>query len=365
MFLGKWVKLFIIVAVAVGFSLYTFFFLAYYYSGLAGSGPVIVSIGSVKKAEEIAGWMLDKYWSRAGKLRVYTTDIYWSRKDIQIDFDKYDLNYSYDIKYFVMNKILGQIEENTWLYFQEPHHPWSNVTWIQYDRVNQRILIYHHGHFSGDDPTGDGHIDALFYLDKYRFVIINLAPANYCLPNGTTFKYNGTYIKLPNPTGCRADNRTRQAHWRFWYIYFVPPYIHAFWEPYEDELAPVYVADVVVITHNETDKAFMDKIFNNYIEELRQLENKWIKRFNKTGFSTVRDLAGRVAGLYFDLRKLPNTPNNTMFFKEFERNLTDILWHTLIKSILNKIHVHVNNIWDITFAILVNKHNVIYLEPLP
>ncbi|MCD6196349.1 MAG: hypothetical protein J7J82_06155 [Staphylothermus sp.] len=51
-----------------------------------------------------------------------------------------------------------------------------------------------------------GSINAIFYLDEYRFVIINLAPAEYCLPNYTTFKYNGTYIKLIDPCILRIAN---------------------------------------------------------------------------------------------------------------------------------------------------------------
>ncbi|MET1159482.1 MAG: hypothetical protein ABWW65_00840, partial [Thermoprotei archaeon] len=39
----------------------------------------------------------------------------------------------------------------------------------------------------------------LFYIDRSRVVIINVAPTVYCLPNFTTFKYNGTYIELIRP----------------------------------------------------------------------------------------------------------------------------------------------------------------------
>ncbi len=364
MLLRKWMKLLFIIVIVVGFALYTFFFLTYYryYPGVSGNNEIIVSIGSVKKAEDVVERILDKYWGKVDKLWIYKTNIYWSRKDIQIEYDSYPLNYSYEFRVFILRKILGQIEARTELYFRAPHHPWDNVTWIQYDRVHNRLLIYHNGIFSGDEPSGAGNVNALFYLDKNRFVIINLVPAEYCIPNGTsltTFKYNGTYIKLPSP--CSPRDR---EHLRFWYIYFVPPYIHTFTEPYDEELAPVYIANIVVITHNMTDKVFMDKNFREYLGELRRLRDEWIKRFNDTGFTALRDEHGKVAELDFDSREIPQTLENTRFFKEFEENLTDILWHTLIKPILQYIHVHANSLWDIMFALLINKHEAIYLEPL-
>jgi len=365
--LRKELKVLFTAAIVIGFVLYTIFFLVYhpFYPLMIGNNSsnagFIINIGSVRKAEGIVAGLLDKYWSKDSRLWVYTTNIYWSRKDIQIEFDSYPLNFSYEFRIFVLRKILGQIEVRTELYRNAPHHPWDNVTWIQYDRVHDRLLIYHNGVFSGDEPSGAGYINALFYIDRYRFVIINLTPAEYCIPNGTgltTFKYNGTYIKLPSPCSLKDLERLR-----FWYVYFTPPYIHAFTEPYDEELAPAYVADVVVITHNITDKVFMDKVFRNYIEELNQLENTWIKRFDDTGFSRIYGSEGKVAGMYYDMRKIPETKENARFFTEFEENLTNILWHTLIKPILQHIHVHADNLWDIMFALLINKHEVIYLEP--
>jgi len=322
-------------------------------------GRVIVDVGDVRDAERIATTLLDKYWSKSDRLWVYSFDIFWSRKDIQIQYDRYSLNYTYEFKRFVLNKIIYQIALNTELYFRGTKHPWDNRTWIQYDRINKRLFIYHNGYFTGDDPTGMGSINAIFYLDEYRFVIINLAPAEYCLPNYTTFKYNGTYIKLIEP--CSPKDRERL---RFWYIYFHPPYIIAFTEPYNDELAPAYVGNVVVITRSQGDRVFMDKIFENFVNNrFNEFKKVWISRFGDKGIDMSLTSDPRNSwDVYFDLRKVPNTPNNTRFFNEFEKNITHIYWREIIKPILQLTHIHANSLEDIMLALLLNKHEVIYLS---
>ncbi|MCD6488465.1 MAG: hypothetical protein J7K21_04490 [Desulfurococcales archaeon] len=346
-----WKTVLVIVVIVVCFSLYTLFFLTYY-PRIHSQSKAIIDIGDVREAQRIMDRILDKYWSKSSNIKTYAVDIYWSKKDIMIQYDKEDLNYTHSLKRFILVKIMGQIIQETELYFRWTKHPWDNVTWIQYDRINERMLIYHNGAFSGDDPSGLGSINALFYIDKYRFIIINIAPAEYCLPNFTTFKYNGTYVKLPNP--CSPEDRKRL---HFYYIYFRPPYIIAFTEPYDDELAPIYIANIVVITRNDTDMVLLDKIFRNYIEDLKVFESIWIKRFGEKGIDVHMPI-------YFDLRKIPNTPNNTRFFTEFEKNITKSLWYEVVKPVLELIHVHANSLEDIMFAIVINKHEVIYLEPI-
>ena len=349
---SRYWKTFLIVAIVVCFSLYTLFFLIYCPSFYPQS-KAIIDIADVKEAQRIMSDILDKYWSESSDIKIYAFDIYWSKKDIMMDimteYYSGDLN---SFKHFILVKIMGQIIEETEMYFRGTKRPWDNVTWIQYDRMNERMLIYHLGAFSGDDP-GLGIVNALFYIDKYRFVIVNVVPAHHCLPNFTTFKYNGTYIKLPNP--CSPETR---KYWLFYYIYFRPPFINTFTKSYDEELAPVYVANVLVVTHNETDKALLDEIYKNYIEELEKYKNTWMQRFGENGINAHQSL------MYFDLRKIPNTPNNTKFFAEFEKNITKSLWYKVVKPILKSIHVHANSLEDIMFAIVINKHEVIYLEPI-
>ncbi len=347
-----WKTILFIIVLIIGISLYILFFPTYY-PQIHPHSKAIINISDVREAERITSKILDKYWSRVKKLRTYSIDIFWTRKDIMIGYDREDLNYTYELKRFIIVKIIGQIIQETELYFRGTKHPWDNITWIQYDILNERMLIYHNGAFSGDDQSGLGSVNALFYIDKYRFIIINVAPAEYCLPNFTTFKYNGTYIKLPRP--CSPEYR---KYWNFYYIYFRPPYIIAFTEPYEEEKAPAFITSITVITNCEADKNLLDKLFNNYVyNKLVEFEKKWIKRFNKTGISTQ-------GAVYFDLRKVPNTDQNNIFFIQIEKNITNSLWYEVIKPVLELIHVHANSLEDIMFVLLINKHEVIYLEPI-
>ncbi|MET1159481.1 MAG: hypothetical protein ABWW65_00835 [Thermoprotei archaeon] len=44
--------------------------------------------------------------------------------------------------------------------------------------------------------------------------------------------------------------------------------------------------------------------------------------------------------------------------------MTKSLWYEVAKPILELVRVHANSFEDIMFAIKINRHEVIYLEPL-
>ncbi|MET1159879.1 MAG: hypothetical protein ABWW65_02860 [Thermoprotei archaeon] len=66
------------------------------------SGEVIINIGDVKEAQEIAKKILDAYWSKVDELRVYAIEMFRSRKHIDNGFSKYDLNYTYEFQRFIL-----------------------------------------------------------------------------------------------------------------------------------------------------------------------------------------------------------------------------------------------------------------------
>ena len=359
--ISRYWRTILIIIVIVGFSLYTWVFLTYYPKIIDtdANGKVIINVGDVREAREVASRILDKYWSKADKLKVYSIDVFWSRKDLTIQHNRYDLNYTYSFQHFVLNKIIGQIIRETELYFRGTKHPWDNRTWIQYDKLNERMHIYHNGVFWGDERD-PGPANLLFYIDKHRIIIVNAALAENCLPNFTTLKYNGTYIKLIRP--CTPEYR---KFWHFYYIYFSPPYIIVFVEPYDGALAPVYIANTVVITNNESDKVFLDRLFENYVSiRVTEFRDIWVQKFGDIGMSITRGIRRDAGGIYFNLRDVYGFPQKTRFFVEFERNITDSYWREVVKPVLKLIRVHANSLEDIMFAILINRHEVIYLEPI-
>jgi len=65
--ISRYWRTILIIIVIVGFSLYTWVFLTYYPKIIDtdADGKVIINVGDVREAREIASRILDKYWSKS------------------------------------------------------------------------------------------------------------------------------------------------------------------------------------------------------------------------------------------------------------------------------------------------------------
>ncbi|MCD6196348.1 MAG: hypothetical protein J7J82_06150 [Staphylothermus sp.] len=77
-------------------------------------------------------------------------------------------------------------------------------------------------------------------------------------------------------------------------------------------MAPAYVGNVIVITRSQGDRVFMDKIFENFVKNrFNEFKKAWISRFGDKGIDMSLTSDPRNSwDVYFDLRKVPKTPNN-------------------------------------------------------